>query len=230
MTCGIYALVFDDYDPFYVGQSSNIEVRYAQHIYALARKDCNFKLLQAYAEYGKPELYILDTCLPCELDAKELYYISKFDCVDAGLNEWAGPVSVMRGERHPNAKYTDSQVREVIIMLADAKILPFRDISTVTGVSVSAIQNISSGKTASHFEAELPNEYIILKARRGNRVSSASSAYGRGIVYPTILSPSGNEYKIENVTKFAKEHGLNMSHLCGVLNGVRKSHLGWRLK
>jgi group I intron endonuclease len=230
MTAGIYALMFNEYDPFYIGQSVNIEKRFKEHLYALARGDSNGKLLYAYKNYGNPELIILEECDTAVLNDRELHYINALDTVTTGLNEWAGPVSVCRGQAHPNAKYTDLQILEVIKLLASEKFISFKDISAHTKVSISSIENVSCGKVGSHLKDIVPIEYSIMEAKKGNRVSFSSSAKGRGIVYPTILSPSGEEYNIENVTKFAKEHSLNLSHVCGVLHGVRKSHKGWKLK
>lgn len=229
MCSGIYALVFNDCEKIYVGQSVNIDKRYKEHLYAFNRGDSNKKLLQAYKLYGKPELFLLEEA-NVDLDTLELEYITKLNTVDNGLNEWCGPIKVLRGEKHPNSKYSDKQVLEVIDLLTSSNILSFAEISEKTGVSVYSVENISSGKVGAHLKSTIPEKYEILEARRGARVSAASSAKGRGITYPIILSPTGEEYNIENITKFAKEHGLNKSHVCGVLNRVRKSHKGWRLK
>lgn len=229
MRSGIYALIFNDCDKLYVGQSINIDKRYKEHLYALTRGDCNKKLLEAFKAYGTPELFILEESA-VNLDELELQYISKLNTVDSGLNEWYGPVKVLRGQNHPNSKYSDTQILEVIYLLTCDIIIPFLEISVKTGVSRYTVENISSGKVGAHLKTSIPEKYKILEARRGSRISEASSAKGRGITYPIILSPSGEEYNIENITKFAKEHDLNKSHLCGVLNRVRKSHKGWRLK
>lgn len=229
MTIGIYALMFNNYDPFYIGQSVNIAKRYKEHLYAMKRGDVNAKMLFAFKNYGLPELIIVEECLATELDSKEVYYITKFDVVSNGLNEWSGPVSVCRGELHPNAKFTNEQIKNVIKLLGDIN-NTFKSIASITGVSKCTIENISSGRVGAHLKDVIPNEYALMEANKGTRGSVSSSAKGRGITYPIILSPSGEEFNVENVTKFAKEHGLNMSHVCSVLNGVRKSHLGWRIK
>lgn len=231
MTVGIYALLFDTYDPFYIGQSINVEKRYKEHLYSLSKGNSNKKLLYAYENYGKPELIVLEECSVTSLDGREAYYISSLDAVNSGLNEWPGAVGVCRGSKHPNARYTDEQILAVIKLLTADTIIPFAEIKIKTGVSLSNIQNISSGRVGAHLKEIIPVEYSILEARKGNRMPSACSARGRGRVYPPIVSPSGEiYYNIDNVTKFADEHGLNMSHVCGVLNGIRKSHKGWRLK
>ena len=230
MTCGIYSLVFTDYEPFYIGQSVNIEKRYKEHLYALNRRDSNKKLLNAFMLHGFPELFILEETEEENLDILELKYITKFNTAETGLNEWAGPVSVLRGEKHPNSKYTDERIKEVIKLLALDSILSFKVISEKTQVSIHTIESVSSGRNYSHLKNHLPIEYSILESRKGSRKSSASSAKGRGIFYPTILSPNGDEFNIENISKFALENNLNKSHLCGVLNGVRKSHKRWKLK
>lgn len=45
----------------------------------------------------------------------------------------------------------------------------------------------------------------------------------------TIKSPSGEIYNSSNVAEFSRNHNLNPSCLCNVINGKRKSHKGWTL-
>lgn len=46
-----------------------------------------------------------------------------------------------------------------------------------------------------------------------------------------LLSPNNEEFqKIEGLRNFARIHNLNFNHLRAVINGVRKTHKGWKLK
>lgn len=57
-----------------------------------------------------------------------------------------------------------------------------------------------------------------------------TSAKDLGIVYPTIVSPIGVEYNIENAKKFARDHSLSYVYLNKVLNKHLPHIQGWYLK
>ena len=54
-------------------------------------------------------------------------------------------------------------------------------------------------------------------------------AKSKGIIYPSLCSPTGEKYEGENIHKFAEKYGLQYQNLHKVLIGKRKSHLGWTL-
>lgn len=52
----------------------------------------------------------------------------------------------------------------------------------------------------------------------------------RGIVYPAIMSPDGTIYNnIRSLNAFAREHGLNNSHIYQVVRGRRSHVAGFKL-
>ena len=231
MTCGIYTLVFTDYDPVYVGQSANIEKRFKEHIYSLLRNDSNYKLQYAFANYNAPELFILEECNISDLNSKEIYWIQHLDTVTNGLNIFEGPVEILRGEKHPNSVYSNTQILEVAKLLVKQPLISYKDISTITGVSKAVIENIVSKK--SHAWVWLNGEisYSQVVALKEARQRGSLTAGRLSKTYPTIISPDGIEHSnIPNLKEFSERFSLNHSHLCGVLNGKRKSHKGWRVK
>ena len=44
------------------------------------------------------------------------------------------------------------------------------------------------------------------------------------------VDPKGNVFYSDNITRFAKEHGLNRQHISGVLHGRAQTHAGWRFE
>lgn len=42
-----------------------------------------------------------------------------------------------------------------------------------------------------------------------------------------FTDPEGYEYKVHNVTRFCKSHGLTNANMYKVIRGTRKSHKGW---
>jgi group I intron endonuclease len=48
--------------------------------------------------------------------------------------------------------------------------------------------------------------------------------------YPTIVSPTGEEYNIINLAKFCREHNLNSGNMTMVVNGHKSHHKGWTIR
>jgi hypothetical protein len=230
MTIGIYLLKFQGTDKVYVGQSLRIEERYTKHKYKLKNSLANHKLMEAYNRFGMPILEILLECSETEdLDVLENEAIEIFDSVKNGFNintKASGGGTGLQGETHGNSKYTEETIKKVFKLLLLNKV-PFKTISNNTGVEISTVRDISKGKSHKWLAQVYRDEYELLKDLKYTRIYN--TAEYKGIIYPDIKSPDGKVYKIQNLTSFAKEHKLNKSHLCGVLNGKRKTHLGWQL-
>jgi hypothetical protein len=230
MTIGIYLLKFIGTNKVYVGQSLRIEERFTKHKYKLKNNLANYKLLDAYNEFGLPKLEILLECNEHDdLDSLENEAIEIFDSVNNGFNintKASGGGIGLQGQLHGNSKYDFSIIIEVFKkLLLD---IPFKEISLTTGVEISTIRDISKGKAHRWLANKYPEEYELLAELKYTR--TYNSAEHKGIIYPKIKDPFGNIYFIKNVSSFAKEHNLNKSHLCGVLNGKRKTHMGWKLE
>lgn len=228
MTIGIYLLKFVGTDKVYVGQSLRIEERFTKHKNKLLNGTANYKLQEAYRNYGMPFLEILLECSTEDnLDTLENEAIIIFNAVNNGfnVNSKAGGGTGLIGTTHPNSKYSETQVIEVFKLLLQD--IPFKTIMDKTKVEVSTIRDISKGKSHRWLSKKYPDEYNYLLTMKYTRVYN--TAEHKNIEYPNIYSPEGIQYKITNISEFARNYNLNKSHLCGVLNKVRKSHKGWKL-
>lgn len=237
MTCGIYKLNFAGTDKVYIGQSVDIEDRFRQHL-RFMRKGMSPKKLQAgYDKYGAPALSIIATCTTEELDSFEDEAIDIFDSYNNGFNSLQSSLHSpqLRGEEHGNAKFTNSQILMAATLLQDIS-YTFSNISKITGVSEDIVSKISSGHCHLWLYDEEPAIWANIKTLKNKRLKLNAysrgdkiSAKNQGIVYPRIQSPEGVVYTIENAYAFAREYGLRGNHLTEVLNGHRKSHMGWKL-
>lgn len=229
MTIGIYLLRFKGTDKVYVGQSLRIEERLTKHKYKLANNIASSKLQQAYSLYGAPYLEILLECtLEDNLDILENEAINIFNSVNNGFNsnsKAGGGGTGLQGIAHPNSKYS----KEIIITVFKNLLIdiPFKNIAKTTGVEISTIRDISKGKSHKWLASIYPEDYECLLSLIHNRVYN--TAKHKNIEYPPILSPDNTVHTITNLSEFAREHNLNKSHLCGVLNKLRKTHKGWSL-
>ncbi len=133
------------------------------------------------------------------------------------------------GDKCSTSKTTNEQVIEVLNLLIDENKLSLLGISKSTSVPLSIIRSISSGEKHKWLSEVYPDKYAKLLALKGTRYSKSNSAISRGIIYPNILSPEGIEYTVNNASQFSREHNLDVSSLCKVLNGRCKQHKGWKL-
>jgi len=231
MSCGIYALKFKGTDKVYIGQSVNIEYRYKKHIQSLKRNSSNYKLQNAYNEYGIPKLDILVEINKEDLNSYENETIQIYNSVINGFNiaEYADIHS--EGDKNPASKYSNEQIYKVFNLLLDLS-YRYKDIELLTNVSISTIRHIANGEAHTWLKDKYPDNYKILESYKGSlRQQATNSSYQKGITYPNIVSPSGQEYSITNVSAFAREHNLDPSSLRKVLTKTPKylTHKGWKL-
>lgn len=239
MTIGIYCLKFNGTDKVYIGQSDNIERRFKEHLRLFKNYTASTKLQEAYNTYGSPNLLILAESSLDDLDIFEDEAISIYNSVNNGFNTYSysnqAPTRKY-GEESGNAKFTNGQILEVFFLLISDKYYSADEISKITQVSSDIISKISCCSLHNWIRELYPMEYDILiskkytrKAASSNLVSIKLGANKQGIKYPSIKSPEGIIFEIDNAYRFAKERGLAPNHFQEVLNGHRKSHKGWRL-
>lgn len=229
MTIGIYKLEFKGISKVYIGQSSNIEARFANHKQSMQNRTANKKVQAAFDIAGLPELYILEECNLELLNLKETRYINLYDSIDNGLNiaeVGEGGLTSMHGITNPSAKYAVEDYYNVLYFLSEPG-YSWKEISSLTGVSEYVVSHISSLESHGWLQELFPEEYAKVKHIRDN--GGRRSAFMQGIFYPKIRSPAGEVFEVKHQTNFAKEHGLSQSKLCEVLHGNRNSHKGWRL-
>lgn len=112
MSIGIYKYQNKINGKIYIGQSDNLERRYAQHIYdTTARPERGTGIDQAMAKYGRENFTyeIIEYCDIKELDERECYWIAYYDSYNNGYNKTPGGKS-LHGEDHPRAILTEEDV------------------------------------------------------------------------------------------------------------------------
>ncbi|MEK7766828.1 MAG: hypothetical protein AAB368_11370, partial [bacterium] len=117
---------------------------------------------------------------------------------------------------------------EVFNLLIDTN-LQGTAISSITGVPLGTIRDISSLVGHLWLAEQYPDRYKVLKSKKGKRVNGRSSAAEKGIQYPKILSPNGDQFLVTNIREFARNNNLDQSALGKVLTGKQKTHKGWQL-
>ena len=128
MSIGIYKYTNKLNGHVYIGQSTNIENRYKQHLYDSKQKfDRGTGVDKAIHKYGIENFTfeIIEECQAEELNEKERYWIQYYDSYNKGYNKTPGGDS-LKGEEHPRAILTEKQV--IFIRDCYANHIPRREV------------------------------------------------------------------------------------------------------
>lgn len=237
MTIGIYKLEFTD-GSFYIGRSVNIESRYKDHCSMLTRNASTCPLVQKkYNEVNiLPTLSIVETTSIDNISDREVYWISALSATTKGLNVLPGGEDILVGDKHPMSKYSNTQIYQVLKLLASTTpIYSHKEIEVETGVKATTVKDIVCGTSHTWLQEEYPDLYSAMLSVKSNRQKHNSlanlnpQANKKVLEYPEVISPKGEVFKIEHLSRFAEAHGLQASNLSHVLSGRRLHHKGWKL-
>lgn len=226
MTIGIYKLEFNGTDKVYIGQSLNIEKRFINHKSDMLNGTSSLKMQEAYRLYGLPTLTVLEECSISELDKIEYLAICTNNSIVNGFNTVKGGDSSKRGEDNSQAKYCSGIYKEILFYLVETS-LSNKEIAEIVEVNINVVKHISDMSRHFWLEEEEPELYNKLVSLR--KIGTKKCAKASGLVYPQIKSPTGCIYNVDNITQFAKLHGLSSGALCSLLNRKIRSTQGWCL-
>lgn len=234
MTIGVYKLNFSD-GSFYIGRSSNIEVRITSHISEFKNNKSNYKILEKKASGIVITGYdILEECSSIEESkTKEIYYIKAYEALEKGLNISPGGEDILYGEKNSRSKYTNEQLYRVLVLLGEGRTQ--KDISSELNVSINVVKEVSCGSKHIWLMEAYPIEYQRMLDNKSSRQARSLANLDKACkfktkleVLPKLVSPEGKIVEIEGtLTSFAEKHNLQLGNLSSVINGGRLSHKGW---
>ena len=76
--------------------------------------------------------------------------------------------------------------------------------------------------------AEMMHEAHTSEENLAHLLEIQKEAVAKRIKSFSLVSPEGEIHEGKNISKFAKEHGLDFRHLSAIVKGDEKSHKGWR--
>ncbi len=226
MTIGIYSLYFNSSNSVYIGQSTNIELRVTQHLAMLeSGLHYNYKLLDAYKQYGSLEYEILKICNISDLDSLEIELINEFDSISNGFNITSGGSGGGRGTEANPSIYTKQQILEVVDLLCENRVPKY--IQSITGVGHRAIASIQSGISHLWVKELVPDKWEIISKNLANRKSYDLESQGKAC--PVVEGPDGTTYTITNISEFARHHNINRRSLNRAILERHKTHKGFKI-
>jgi group I intron endonuclease len=218
---GIYKLIFIS-GKYYIGQSLNLAARHKEHVRSLSTEThFNYKVQEQFNKFGYPEFIILQNCAIKDLSELETKYIDLKDpnC----LNIINGSPNQFIGENSPRAIYTDKLILEVMEYMAVNPKVSKLDISKKFGIDKCTIYDLSSirGRALTFMDTHpgLIQNIQNNMAKNTRGINTVTLTNGRETV--TLVS---GEY-----TEFCINYGIQNSNLSKVINGSRKTTMGWRL-
>lgn len=230
MTCGIYILYWSiDYP--YIGQSVNFSNRKTKHLSEIrTHSHCNSKITSQYIETGMlPSIELLEECSYKDLNTLEESYIKEFNSIDHGLNIASGGKSVGIGVNNPKSKYTREQLIDVFNYLIDPN-KSFTDISILTNVNRSTINQVANGHQHIWLQEEFPEIFIKIKESQLTRSSLVQTVEHKGTKYPEVISPDGVTHSIKtSLDTFCKVNNLQNTNMYKLFKGKITQHKGWVL-
>lgn len=220
---GIYLLLFPS-GTKYVGQSTNVNKRFNNHISQL-RNGTHYstRITKEYEAHGFPQFRLLQECSLEELDALEEKFIAELK-PELNVLKFSTSSPNYYGENANGSQLTNAEYLSIFRCLQDAK-LSLNDVANMHDVSYALVNNIAQGSSHRWLMEQYPEEYEIMRECKRARGKSPKL-----IGYPEVKDPSGKIHKIVGTASdFAKEHNLQRSNLSAMLNGRLQSVSGWRL-
>lgn len=155
----------------YVGQTKNLQHRHNQHIrwdpFNINNPEYQYPLSRGIRKYGQDayKLIILEDNLSEEqLNEREKYWIKFYNTYFNGYNQTIG------GSNPTKPIFTDDLIDTVIEMLQDES-YSYKDIMNKTGISMTHIYNINTGKRRRKDNIKYPIRTSNTKGTKGLKFS-----------------------------------------------------------
>lgn len=239
LLCGIYYIKNLMNNKYYIGQSVDILRRWRREKYDLNCEESawNVHLQRSWRQYGEEnfEFQIVELCQPEQLDEREMHWITLYDSYNNGYNQSLGGGGV-NGWKHTS----ESKAK----------------ISESNRKTITPERRKEASDRARDYWSDPLNREALQECKRQwwenpiNRAKMVDAAKNSGRIYPSgedhpmfgadrtginsghhrscVQVETGNFYY--TLTDASKATGLNLSKICSVCNGSRKTTGGyhWR--
>lgn len=146
---GIYKITNKINNKIYIGQSTNIEKRWQQHI----AKYSDTLIHKAIIKYGAEnfEFEIIEECTKDELNDREIYWVAYYDSYNNGYNMTAGGTNVAEQYRKLNQEQRNSLFNDLIYTK-----IPYTELATKYDLTIQYISYVNVGTYLFNKEFQYP--------------------------------------------------------------------------
>lgn len=241
----IYEILNKVNDKRYIGQTiqNDVTTRWKEHVYRLTKQiHENPHLQKAWNKYGFYQFgfHIIEVCATEEeVFAAEIKWMHFYNTLDRdrGYNIASHPANFnalsVRKRKAKTQRFGESY-HPVVDPLGNVHVIEIlRNFARDHGMTQPGLRAMVVTQKSFHYKGwrlatpetiGIPYEDDKYQ-KRGQRISDIKNK-GRKL---NVLSPDGNIYVIDNVSRFAKEHGLSKGNLSNVLSGKLEQTKGWRI-
>ena len=199
----------------YVGQTTNLQDRHKQHIkydpFNINAREYDYPLSRGIRKYGEEEyqLIILENNLSQEeLNDREKYWIQCYDTYFNGYNQTIG------GKNPTKPIFTEEKINQVIEMLRDES-YSYKDIVNKTGISMTHIYNINTGKRRKQNNVQYPIRKSNTKGTKGLKFSPKECKN----IHEEILKTK------KSFKQIAQEFNCNADTISDINRGKTKNYI-----
>lgn len=199
----------------YVGQTVELETRHKKHIkydpFDINVKEYDYPLSRGIRKYGEEEyeLIILESNLLKEqLNEREKYWIAFYDTYFNGYNQTIG------GANPTQPIFTEEKIDLVIEMLKDES-YSYKDIIEKTGISMTHIYNINTGKRRKREGIEYPIRKSNTKGTKGLKLSPAECLELHELLKNTRMS----------YEELAEKYNCSKDTIGDINRGMKKTYI-----
>lgn len=222
---GVYRITNPVNNEFYIGSASqSFKKRFWNHdrLLRLSKNPCSF-LQKAYNKNKHVDFIfeILEVCEKQECIKREQFYLDTLK-PKYNLCKIAGSGLGRKASREYMEKQFEAQRT-----FTDEQVISMFDLYN-NGIKVKEIANIINCKPNNvSCVLNFPNKYKFVKEKYNLKLKNKKKKYtGRFL----ITKPNGEQFIVENLTKFAKENNLEASNLNRCSNGIIKLSKGHKVE
>lgn len=199
----------------YVGQTINLQDRHKQHMkydpFNINTHEYDYPLSRGIRKYGEEEyqLIILENNLTQEeLNDRQKYWIQYYDTYFNGYNQTIG------GKNPTKPIFSEEKINQVIEMLKDES-YSYKDIMKKTGISMTHIYNINTGKRRRQNNIQYPIRKSNTKGTKGLKFSPQECKK----IHEEILNTK------KSFKQIGKEFNCNADTISDINKGKTKNYI-----
>ena len=217
MDTGIYKIVCEANQSFYIGSATNLKGRWRTHLSSLKyERHFNVRLQRCYNKYGKNSFSfeVLEKCLIEQLQEREQHWIDLHfnDSLCLNLNPNA------RTSHNAGGTLPEETKKKITASLLKR----YKD-----PLYRKKVADSHRGKKMPPRDSEWSRKQSLAQTGMKHPNWNPQSSIELQQIPYSFISPEGQLFEGKNIKQFARDHNLNYDCMNKLMRGQRQSHKGW---